>query len=134
VTGHVIDVNPAHAVRGPKHLVRKGKTPVLLADETRQLLDSIESTTAIGLRDRALVALMTFTFARVGAAVKMRATTISFKTAKLGPASRRAARSMRCRATIVLMSTCTNTSPGLASARARKAFWSGRPRAIGDAR
>jgi hypothetical protein len=41
VTGHVIDVNPAHAVRGPKYVVKKGKTPVLTADEARPLLDSI---------------------------------------------------------------------------------------------
>jgi integrase/recombinase XerD len=41
VTGHVLDVNPAHAVRGPKYVVKKGKTPVLTADEARELLDSI---------------------------------------------------------------------------------------------
>ena len=35
VTGQVIDVNPAHAVRGPKYVVKKGKTPVLTADEAR---------------------------------------------------------------------------------------------------
>src|SRR5271163_542204 len=68
VVGHVLDVNPAHAVRGPKHVVKKGKTPVLTADEARELLDSIalarntrggqpESTepVLIGLRDRALI-------------------------------------------------------------------------------
>jgi integrase len=52
--------------------VRKGKTPVLLGEETRQLLDSIDTSTAIGLRDKALLALMTFTFARVSAATGMR--------------------------------------------------------------
>ena len=41
VTGHVIDTNPAHAVRGPKYVVTKGKTPVLAADEARALLDAI---------------------------------------------------------------------------------------------
>ena len=41
VIGHVIDVNPAHAVRGPKYVVKKGKTPVLTAEEARELLDSI---------------------------------------------------------------------------------------------
>jgi site-specific recombinase XerD len=44
VTGHVTDVNPAHAVRGPKYVVKKGKTPVLAADEARTLLDSIPIT------------------------------------------------------------------------------------------
>ena len=48
VTGHVLDVNPAHAVRGPKYVVKKGKTPVLTADEARELLDSI----AIARTDR----------------------------------------------------------------------------------
>ena len=40
VTGHVIETNPAHAVRGPKYVVKKGKTPVLNADEARALLDA----------------------------------------------------------------------------------------------
>ena len=40
VTGHIIDVNPAHAVRGPKYVVKKGKTPVLTPDEARTLLRS----------------------------------------------------------------------------------------------
>ncbi len=72
VTGHVLEVNPSHAVRGPKHVVRKGKTPVLSPEEIRLLLDSIEAETLMGLRDRALIALMTYTFARVGAAIKMK--------------------------------------------------------------
>jgi site-specific recombinase XerD len=41
VLGNVIDVNPAHAVRGPKYVVRKGKTSVLTAEEARELFDSI---------------------------------------------------------------------------------------------
>lgn len=56
----------------PRHTARKGKTPVLDATEARQLLDSIDVTTPIGLRDRALIALMVFSFARVGAAITMR--------------------------------------------------------------
>ena len=71
VIGQVIAVNPAHAVRGPKHSVKKGKTPVLAADEARALLEAIETDTLIGLRDRALIGLMVYTFARVGAALKM---------------------------------------------------------------
>jgi integrase/recombinase XerD len=63
-----MDVNPAHSARGPKHVVRKGKTPVLAADEARILLDSIDTSTVMGLRDRALIALMAYTFARVSAA------------------------------------------------------------------
>jgi site-specific recombinase XerD len=72
VVGQVLAVNPASAVRGPKHVVKKGKTPVLTAEEARALLDSIPPTSSLNLRDRALIALMVFTFARVGAALKMR--------------------------------------------------------------
>ena len=83
VVQQVMPTNPAHPVRGPKHSVRKGKTPVLTVEETRLLLDSIttvkkaedeteETILLTGLRDRALIALMVYTFARVGAAVKMR--------------------------------------------------------------
>jgi integrase/recombinase XerD len=72
VTGHIIEANPAHAVRGPKHIVRKGKTPYLASDEAHELLDGIETTTLVGLRDRALIATMTYTFARVSAAIGMK--------------------------------------------------------------
>ena len=72
VVGHIVEVNPAHAVRGPKHVVKKGKTPVLAADEARILLDSIDTSTVMGLRDRALIALMAYTFARVSAATAMK--------------------------------------------------------------
>lgn len=72
VTGHVIAVNPAHAVRGPKYVVKKGKTPVLQADEARTLLDAINASTLIGLRDRALIGTMVYTFARVNAVLDMK--------------------------------------------------------------
>ncbi|KAI5911899.1 tyrosine-type recombinase/integrase [Azoarcus sp. PA01] len=72
VVGQVVAINPASAVRGPKHSVKKGKTPVLAADEARALLDAIDVSTAVGLRDRALIGLMVYTFARIGAALKMR--------------------------------------------------------------
>ena len=71
VTGQVIPVNPAHAVRGPKHVVARGKTPVLTADETKALFDSITPATVVDARDRALLAAMFYTFARVGAVVSM---------------------------------------------------------------
>ncbi|MBV9828306.1 MAG: tyrosine-type recombinase/integrase [Alphaproteobacteria bacterium] len=72
VVGQVLATNPAHAVRGPKHVVRRGKTPVLTSEEARILLDSIDITTLVGLRDRALIAVMTYAFARIGAVVAMR--------------------------------------------------------------
>jgi len=71
VVGQVLAVNPAAAVRGPKYVVRVGKTPVLGAPEARQLLDSINTATMVGLRDRALIGLLVFTFARIGAALGM---------------------------------------------------------------
>lgn len=72
VIGQVVPVNPAGSVRGPSHSVKRGKTPVLAPEEARRLLDSIDLTTPAGLRDRALIALMVFSFARIGAALRMR--------------------------------------------------------------
>jgi site-specific recombinase XerD len=72
VLGHILEHNPAHAVRGPKHVVKKGKTPVLTGEETRTLLESIDTGSLLGLRDRALIGLMTYSFARVGAVLKMK--------------------------------------------------------------
>lgn len=71
VVGQVVPTNPASSVRGPKHSTKRGKTPVLDAAETRKLLDSIETDTDIGRRDRALIGMMVFTFARIGAVVQM---------------------------------------------------------------
>jgi integrase/recombinase XerD len=65
-------MNPASSVRGPKYVVKRGKTPVLTADQARQLLDSIKTDSVVGLRDRALLGLMCYTFARVSAMVHMR--------------------------------------------------------------
>ncbi len=72
ITGQIVPVNPAAAVRGPKHVVKTGKTPVLEGDEWRRLIDSIPTDTARDLRDRALIATLTYGFARIGAALKMR--------------------------------------------------------------
>jgi site-specific recombinase XerD len=72
VTGQIVATNPAHAVRGPKHVVKTGKTTVLTGEQARELLDSIDTSTLVGLRDRALISVMTFAFARIGAVVAMR--------------------------------------------------------------
>ncbi len=72
VIGQIVPHNPATSVRGPKHVVKRGKTPVLTADEARTLLDSIDTTTLIGLRDRALIGVMVYSFARVSATVAMK--------------------------------------------------------------
>jgi site-specific recombinase XerD len=72
VTGQVVPVNPAAAVKGPRYVVKRGKTPVLAREEARKLLDSIDTDSLIGLRDRAFIGLLIYTFARVGAAVSMK--------------------------------------------------------------
>ena len=63
--------NPATSVRGPKHVVKQGKTPVLSAEEVRLPLDSIETDIVLGLRDRAFNGTMVFGFARVSAVIGM---------------------------------------------------------------
>ena len=73
-------------MRGPKYVVRKGKTPVLTAEEARELLDSIaivrntghkgeperSEPLLVGLRDRALIAAMVYSFARINAVLEMK--------------------------------------------------------------
>ena len=71
VTGQIVPFNPASSVRGPKHVVKKGKTPVMTAEEARQLIESIATDSVVGLRDRALIATMLYSFARVSAVVGM---------------------------------------------------------------
>ncbi|ADY66040.1 site-specific integrase [Agrobacterium tumefaciens] len=78
VTGQAMASNPAYFVCGPKHSRKRGKTPALSAEEARQLPDSISTETLIGKRDRALIRLMTYTFARIDAA------TYSARTAGYG--------------------------------------------------
>ena len=58
VVSQVLPVNPAAAVRGPKHVVTKGATPVLTPAEARKLLEHIDTGTLAGLRDRALFSVM----------------------------------------------------------------------------
>jgi site-specific recombinase XerC len=111
IVGQVLAVNPAAAVRGPKYVVRVGKTPVLAAPEAHQLLESINIKTVVGLRDRALIALLVFTFARIGAALGMTVADVSGSTAACGSGStKKVARSTACPATIILRLTCRTTS------------------------
>ena len=71
VTGGVLPFNPSASVRGPKYVIKKGKTPVLTPDEARLLLDSIDIQELSGLRDRALIGVMVYSFGRVSAVVGM---------------------------------------------------------------
>ncbi|MGI9488246.1 MAG: hypothetical protein ACR2RF_20680 [Geminicoccaceae bacterium] len=111
VAGGMLPINPTTSVKGPALQIRRGKTNVLTAAEVRTLLDSSSLTRTearsgstspdvAGLRDRALIALMTFTFARIGAALRSRSRTSSAGTTSSGFACwRRAARCMTCPAT-----------------------------------
>jgi integrase len=69
ITGQIAPVNPAAAVRGPKLVVTTGKTPVLDGKEWHKLIDSIPTET---VRDRALIATLTYSFARITAALRMK--------------------------------------------------------------
>ena len=71
VNGQVMPLNPAHTVRGPRHVVTCGQTTVLDPSEARELLESIDTSKHAGLRHRALIALMVYSFARIGAALGM---------------------------------------------------------------
>src|SRR5512135_211825 len=71
VVGQVIPANPASVVRGPKHVVSRGKTPVLTPEEARQLFEAIPTHSVVGLRDRALIGMLIYSFARVSAALAM---------------------------------------------------------------
>ena len=55
VVGQVIALNPAHAVRGPKHVIKRGKTPVLTPADSAQAARQHRRLTLVGLRDRALI-------------------------------------------------------------------------------
>ena len=71
VTGQVVPVNPAHSVREPRHSVSTGITPVLSSEEATALLAGMDVSSVVGLRDRAIIAVMTYTFARVGAVIAL---------------------------------------------------------------
>src|SRR6266851_612148 len=89
-----------------KHVVRKGKTPILEADEARQLIESIDVSTPVGLRDRALIALLIYTFARVSAAIGMNVEDYYVQGRRSwSGCMRKGANSMRCLRTTCLRFT-----------------------------
>ncbi len=97
-------------VRGPSHVAKTGKTPVLEAAEARQLLDSIDVTTPGGLRDRALIAPMMFSFARVAASLAMRVEDIYVAQRRLWVRLReKGGRCMRCPVTTRSRQPCMRT-------------------------
>jgi integrase len=141
VTGHVIETNPAHSVRGPRYTVKKGKTPVVTAEEAHALLESIPITKKpandteaadqpdlLGLRDRALIAIMVYSFARIGAVIQMKVGDYFVQGAAVGCVyTRKAARSTTFPAIIVSISVCTSTSKRPPSKRGLAIIPSARP-------
>jgi len=101
VVGQVARSNPASVVRGPKHVVKRGKTPILDPSEARKLFDSIPTDSLVGLRDRALIGVLIYSFARGSRTISPRAS-----AGGLG-STRRAASTTKCRCTIRLRSTLT---------------------------
>src|SRR5271163_3830891 len=121
VTGEVVATNPAHAVRGPKHVVKTGMTTVLTGEQARELLDNIDVSTLVGLRDRALIAVMTFAFARIGAVVAMRVEDYYANGKRWWVrCMRKAASAMRCRRITIWKPISTPTSWRPASATAAR--------------
>jgi site-specific recombinase XerD len=118
VTGQVVPTNPAAPVRGPKHIVKTGKTPVLEGTEWRKLLKSIPDVTLRDLRDRALIATLTYSFARISAALKMKVEDLRPRgagwTVRL---HEKGGSSTRCRAIMPLPRRCGLISTPRASPR-----------------
>jgi len=83
IIGQEMTTNPAAAVRGPKHSAKRGKTPVLSPQETRKLLDAIDCRKLVGLRDKALISLMVYSFARIGAALAMKVEDVYWQDRRL---------------------------------------------------
>jgi integrase/recombinase XerD len=72
VQRHAVVLNPAASVRGPRVRNVVGKTPATDPAQARDLLNSIDTGDAIGLRDRAVLATLMYTACRVGAVAKLR--------------------------------------------------------------
>jgi site-specific recombinase XerD len=71
VKGNVVEANPAREVKTLKYKLLVGKTTVLTTDEMKQLLEAIDTSSIVGLRDRALIATMFYSFARISAVLAM---------------------------------------------------------------
>jgi site-specific recombinase XerD len=71
VVRHAVMLNPALSVRGPKHSVIEGKTTALSPEQARKVLASIDTTSVVGLRDRAIIGVLVYTACRVGTVAKL---------------------------------------------------------------
>jgi integrase/recombinase XerD len=72
VTRHAIVLNPALSVLGERYGVMEGKTPEIPIPDARKLLASVDTSHVIGLRDRAILAVLVYTTSRAGAVAKLK--------------------------------------------------------------
>lgn len=72
VTRHAVALNPFASVRGVSHSVVEGKTAEIGIEQVRTLLKSIDLSTVVGLRDKAILGVLAYTGARVGAVATLR--------------------------------------------------------------
>jgi site-specific recombinase XerD len=110
VIRQLVPLNPTASVRGPKYVVKRGKTPVRSREDTKKLLESIPRDDLAGLRDRALISTMLFSFARVSAVLSLKRQDFYYQ----GP--------MRCRHTIRSRKLSTSTCPKSASTTINRSF------------
>jgi len=72
VLRHVVPLNAFASVRGQQHRIIEGKTPEISIDQARRLLRSINIGHVVGLRDRAVLGVLAYTGARIGAVAQLR--------------------------------------------------------------
>jgi integrase/recombinase XerC len=68
----VLAINPAREVKTERFSRTEGKTPAFVEGEVQKLLGVIEASTHTDLRDRALLGVLAYTFARIGAVVSLK--------------------------------------------------------------
>lgn len=72
VKRHAVVLNPVSSVRNERYEVHEGKTPEITVKEARQLFKSIDASNLIGLRDRAILAVLAYSGSRIGAVARLR--------------------------------------------------------------
>jgi integrase/recombinase XerD len=81
VRRHVVFLNPALSVKAERYTVIEGKTPEITIEHARTLLRSIrvsyetktgEVPNPVGLRDRAVIGVLIYTAARIGAVASLK--------------------------------------------------------------
>ncbi|MCY2993582.1 MAG: tyrosine-type recombinase/integrase [Planctomycetota bacterium] len=72
VLRHAVALNSAASVRAERYLVVEGKTPEIPIEQARRLLSTVDTSHVVGLRDRAIIAMLIYTAARIGAVARLR--------------------------------------------------------------